>query len=102
MGTDLAGNGDSVFIDNVQLAATPVVLNVPAFGSPKVSAGNLILTGNGGTPNSGYTWLVTTNLSAPVVWRTNRTGTLDGTGAFSNAIPVNSFQPNSFFRFRMP
>ena len=100
VGTDVAGNGDSVFIDNVQLTA--VILNAPTFGAPNVSGGNLILTGYGGTPHSGYTWLVTTNLSAPVIWTTKSTGTLDGTGALSNAIPINLFQQNSFFRFRMP
>jgi len=62
----------------------------------------LILTGAGGTANAGYTWLVTTNLSAPINWTTNTTGTLDGTGAFSNAIPVTATPPASFFKLRMP
>jgi len=30
------------------------------------------------------------------------TGTLDGTGAFSNSIPINPLQPASFFRLRTP
>jgi hypothetical protein len=72
------------------------------FGAPDVSGGNLILTGSGGTPHSGYTWLVTTNLSVPIDWKTNSTGSLDGTGAFSNAIPINPSQPASFFRLRLP
>lgn len=78
-------------------ASTP-----PTLGAPRVSGGNLILTGTGGTPNRGYTWLTTTNLSAPINWTTNTTGTLDGTGAFSNAIPVNAGTRASFFRLRMP
>jgi hypothetical protein len=88
--------------DNVQLTATSIVFNAPTLGAPQVSGGNLILTGTGGSPNAGYTWLVTTNLSAPIIWMTNCTGTLDGTGAFSNAIPINASQPASFFRLRMP
>ena len=74
----------------------------PTLGTVKASGGNLILTGTGGTPNSPYTWLSTTNLSAPITWTTNSTGTLDGTGAFSNAIPISATTPASFFRLRMP
>jgi hypothetical protein len=45
-----------------------------------------------------YTLLTTTNLTTPLAsWSTNLTGTLDGTGSFSNAIPVNLSQPAQFF-----
>lgn len=88
--------------DNVRLTATPIVFNAPTLRPPRVSGGSLILMGSGGTPNSGYTWLVTTSLSAPINWTTNSTGTLDGTGAFSNAVPINASQPASFFWLRMP
>jgi hypothetical protein len=74
----------------------------PTLGAPKVSGGNLILTGTGGTPNHAYTWLSTTNLSAPIIWTTNTTGVLGATGSFSNAIPVNVSQPADYFRLRMP
>jgi hypothetical protein len=40
-------------------------------------------------------------LAAPILWTTNGTGTLDGAGAFSNAIPVNAI-PTSYFRLRLP
>lgn len=76
---------------------TPPVLNPPVY-----SSGNLILTGSGGTPNSDYTWLSSTNLAPPVSWITNSTGRLDGTGAFSNAIPINASEPAKFFRLRLP
>ena len=97
------GNGTTIQadFDNVRLTTTPVVI-APTLGVPKVSGGNLILTGTAGTPNSGYTWLTTTNLSAPIIWTTNRTGTLDGTGSFSNAIPIDASKPASFFRLRTP
>jgi len=78
---------------------TPVA---PTLGTPMASGGNLILMGTGGTPNAGYTWLTTTNLSVPINWTTNSTGTLDGSGSFSNAIPIDTAQPASFFRLRMP
>lgn len=70
--------------DNVQLTETPVF----QFAPPTVSGGKLILKGGRGTAGAGYTLLTTTNLSAPIIWTTNSTGILDGTGAFSNSIPV--------------
>jgi hypothetical protein len=90
--------------DNVQLTATPIVVvfNAPTLGAPIVSGGNLVLTGTGGTPNAGYTWLVTTNLSAPINWTTNIIGNLDRNGAFSNTVPINPSQPANFFRLRIP
>ena len=98
------GNGTTIQadFDNVRLIKAPVVVTAPTFGAPKVSGGSLILTGTNGTPASGYTWLVATSLSAPINWTTNSTGTLDGLGAFSNAIPINPSQPASFFRLRLP
>jgi hypothetical protein len=88
--------------DNVRLTKASLVFTAPTLGAPQVSGGNLVLTGTGGTPNAGYTWLVTTNLSTPINWTTNTTGTLDGTGAYSNIIPINALQPASFFKMRLP
>lgn len=98
------GNGTTIQadFDNVRLTATPSVLKAPVVGAPKVSGGNLILTATNGTPNSDYTSLATTNLSIPVNWTTNSTGTLDATGALSNVIPINPSQPVGFFRLRIP
>ena len=97
-----AVNGDP-WLDNISnVALTPASPVLPNLGTAKVSGGNLVLTGTGGTPNSGYTWLSTTNLSAPITWTTNSTGVLDGTGAFSTAIPINASQKASFFRLRLP
>ena len=77
------------------------IVTPPVLGAVTVAGGNLILTGTGGTPGAGYTWLTTTNLAPPVVWTTNSTGTLNGVGAFTNSIPVGSV-PASFFRLRLP
>ena len=85
---------------NVPAAALPTLPTT--FTPPKVSGGNLILTGSGGTPASApYIWLSTTNLSAPIIWTTNFTGNLNA-GAFSNAIPVSATNRAVFFRFIMP
>jgi autotransporter-associated beta strand protein len=67
------------------------------------TGGNLILTGMGGAAGAGYTLLTTTNIATPMAsWTTNTTGNFDGTGAFSNAIPVNVSKPAQFFRIRTP
>jgi hypothetical protein len=106
VGSSQAGGGSTggTLIHELQVFgslynATPVP---PSLGAPRLSGGNLIVTGTGGTPDSGYTWLSTTNLTAPINWTTNSTGTLDGAGSFSNAIPINTSQPAGFFRLRLP
>ena len=88
-----------IVLQGTNLPSTVVV--APTITSTRASGGNLILTGAGGTPNAAYTWLRTTNLSAPVIWTTNSTGNLDGLGAFSNSIPMGA-NPASFFRLRLP
>lgn len=80
-----------------------VVSTPPMFNRPTISGGNLILTGSGGTPGAGYTLLTTTNLETPLAnWTTNTTGTLDGTGSFSNGVPITTPPPAKFFRVRVP
>jgi hypothetical protein len=86
--------------DNVRLTKTVAVLS-PTFSAPKSSGTNLIVTANGGAPNAGYTLLTTTNLSTSTTWTTNSAGTLDGSGALSNAIPIGP-DPVRFYRLRVP
>jgi hypothetical protein len=82
--------------DHVRLTKAPIVrLNVVS-----VQDGNLILTASNGEAGKGYALLTTTNLSAPIVWTTNSTGTLDAAGALSNAIPLET-APARFFRLRV-
>jgi hypothetical protein len=89
--------------NNVELTKASVAPTVPPVLNRTVySGGNLILSGSGGTANAGFTLLTTTNLSAPIIWTTNSTGTLDGTGSFSNSIPVNTSRRTAFFRLRFP
>jgi hypothetical protein len=67
---------------------------------PTVSGGNMILTGSG-TPGASYTVLSSTNLLTPLSqWLTNTTGTFDGSGNSSNAIPLST--TNRFFLLRQP
>jgi len=70
---------------------------------PVASGGNLMLTGSGGLPGAGYTWLTSTNVAAPLAtWTTNTSGTFDGSGGFANAIPINRSETSRFFRLRIP
>jgi len=75
----------------------------PVVNHPVVSGGSLILTGSGGTAGAGYTWLTTTNLTTPIaLWTTNAVGNFDGSGNFSNAVPISTSTPARFFRLRTP
>ena len=87
----------------IQLLGTPsVVPSTLKFGSTTLSNGSLIMVGTGGTANSGYTLLSTTNLSLPLSqWITNSTGTFNGSGAFSNSITIGA-SAKEFFLLRTP
>jgi len=89
--------------NNVELTQVSVAPpTAPVLNKALYSGGNLILSGTAGTANAGYTVLTTTNLSAPIIWTTNTTGTLSALGAFTNTIPVNALQRDAFFRVRLP
>ena len=78
------------------------VFAAPSISSLKEVGGNLIVTGSGGyPPNANYAWLSTTSLNPPIHWITNSTGNLDGTGSFSNSIPVNPSLPANFFQLKV-
>jgi hypothetical protein len=80
-----------------------VPLNLLTIGAARITGGNLILTGSGGTPNGGYTLLTSTNVTASLsTWTTNGTGVFSGSGSFSNAIPVNPLEAVRFFTIRIP
>ena len=92
-----AGTFDCASFTYTTAATAPPVVNHPV-----ISGGNLILTGSSGTEGAGYTLLTTTNLTPPIIWTTNTTGNFDGSGNFSNAIPVSTSTPATFFRIRTP
>jgi len=99
------GNGTTIQadFDNVRLSKTPAVINVPTFGTAKVTGGNLILTGTNGTPGASYSVLTSTNVAAPLaIWTTNITGVVDGSGGISNTVPVSASVPARFFRLKEP
>ncbi len=84
-------------------SVTETGATAPVVNPPVVSGGNLILTGGGGQAGAGYTWLSSTNLATPIAsWTTSATGNFNGSGNFSNAIPVSASTPSQFFRLRTP
>jgi autotransporter-associated beta strand protein len=96
-----AGSGAGTFNPTTGVLTVAVVATSPTNNAPYMKSGSLILTGTGGLPNGSYVWLSTTNVANPVsMWITNTTGTFDATGAFSNAIPVDSSKPAQFFRLK--
>jgi len=106
---DAPYNGYSLSWDNNTATASFTyangieVLAPPVVNPPVVSGGNLILTGSGGIADAGYTLLTTTNLAIPIsAWTTNATGTFNGSGAFSNSIPISQSQAAQFFLLRTP
>lgn len=75
----------------------------PVVNKPVLSAGNLILSGTGGTPGGGYTWLTSISLTNPIAaWTVATNGVYNSVGAFTNAIPVSITTPAQFYRFRTP
>jgi len=75
----------------------------PVISSTKLSAGNLIVTGLGGTPSGTFSVLTNTSLTMPVPsWGAVTNGTFDGSGNFSISLPVNPTSPLLFYRIRTP
>ena len=100
---DFAWSGYTEIILQGTSLASPIPIQ-PTLGKASVSGGNLILTGSGGTPGVAYSWVTSTNVTTPINnWLpvTGGSGNLDGSGAFSNAIPINAATPASFFRLKL-
>jgi hypothetical protein len=71
----------------------------PIISSTKVSGGNLIFSGTGGTTNGSYLVLTTTNLTKPFIVLT--TNSFDAMGAFSVTNAINPGTPQSFYRLEI-
>jgi hypothetical protein len=73
----------------------------PVISTPKLSGGNLSISGSGGTPNGTYTVQTNASLTLPN-WGAASTGTFDGSGNFSVSLPVSSNNPRLFYRIKTP
>jgi hypothetical protein len=95
--------GWSGYTEIVLQGASLAPVTAPVVNAAYLSGGNLVVTGSGGTANYAYDVVTTTNLTTPLSsWTIVQTGVTDGSGAFSNAIPVSAAQPAGFFKVRVP
>jgi hypothetical protein len=102
LGTQPPGIAASI-VTNVNNSSIDLVVSGPAndFNRAFVSGGNLVLTGTG-APNGTYAILTSTNVADPLsTWATNNIGNFDGSGTFSNAIPIGP-DPQRFFILKTP
>lgn len=64
---------------------------------------NLIMTGGGGSAGAEYRVVSSTNIALPMAqWTTVTTTNFDGSGNFSNAVPIDSTNKSLFFRIAVP
>ena len=72
-------------------------------GGTLATGGNLILSGNGGTPSGNYFVLTTTNVTLPVAnWSRIATNQFDATGLFNLTNQINPATPQLFYRLQLP
>jgi autotransporter-associated beta strand protein len=70
----------------------------PQISGVGVSGTNLVLSITGGTPNSDYQVMTSTNLSVPIsLWTSVVAGILNSNGRFTNQIPINPSAPENFY-----
>jgi lysophospholipase L1-like esterase len=75
----------------------------PVIRVTKLSSGNLLLGGTGGSSNGTYTVLAATNLTTPLAdWTALATNNFDASGDFSVTNAINSGTPQLFFRIKAP
>ena len=92
---------DAAFL--VALSPAIVVVTPPHIGTAKVSGGNFVLGGSGGTSGGGYSVLSQTNVAKPLAtWTVAGTGTFNGSGNFSFTNAVTTGTSKLFYRIRVP
>jgi autotransporter-associated beta strand protein len=75
----------------------------PVISSTKVSGGNLIFSGTGGTALGSYSVLTTTNIATPLSsWTILTSGAFDGVGGFSITNPINPASSQQFYLLKTP
>ena len=102
--TGFTGLGNSgVGIVNASDAIVPAVVHTPSVIRSITEAGtNLIFTATNSVPGGGWTLLSTTNLTPPVIWSTNLTGTFDGQGNVKLTNGILSKETSRYFIIRTP
>jgi hypothetical protein len=86
----------------IQAVAGTEAGNPANVGSVSVSGGHVVITGTSPDAGQSYRILTTTNLALPLAsWTPVATGVFAGAG-FSNSIPMNSANPQQFYRVVEP
>jgi hypothetical protein len=99
-GPGLAWDKSQLNIGFLNVVAAPVQ---PVLGSTRVSGGNLVFSGTGGTANGTYSVLTATNLTTPVTnWTVLLSSNFDGAGAFSVTTAITPGVPQKFYLLRTP
>ena len=91
-------------VGEVEFLGVPGIgVQQPVFSNPKLSGGNLSLSGFGGPANGTFTVRTNANLTVPVAnWGAAATGTFDGGGSFSISLPVSPANPRLFYLIKTP
>jgi hypothetical protein len=77
-------------------------LSQPVISSTKVSGGNLIFSGTGGTTNGTYYVLTSTNLATPLTnWMVLSTNSFDAGGNFSVTNAISPTVPKQFYLIKL-
>lgn len=79
------------------------VTALPQIGGITLAAGNVTITGSGGSPGGNYYVLSSTDLGLPLAsWTAMATNQFDASGNFSISMPVTSTEPQRFFLLQIP
>lgn len=82
-------------------STTTTTSSSPTLGMPVYSNGNATINITGGTPNGSFTWLTSTNVTAPLSsWTAITTGTFDSKGNYSATLPVSLTNSAQFFMLK--
>jgi fibronectin-binding autotransporter adhesin len=100
-GAGLAWDTSSLAVNGILKVVS--VASPPHFNSPVLSGSTLTLSGGGGTPNTDYILLASTNVALSVPnWDRVTTNQFDSGGNFSISMPVNPGVPQRFFLIQLP
>ncbi len=99
-------NGYSVSVNTNTAGQVRLLVQVqtpPVFGSLQLSGTNLVFSGTGGTTNSPYIILVSTNLAAPRTnWLKIATNQFSPSGSFGFTNALNPAAPQTYYILQQP
>jgi glucose/arabinose dehydrogenase len=88
-------NGDVLYCVDGTGGIKRIIALTPTIATIDYNAANVVLSGAGGVPGGNYFLLTSTNLTS---WIDAFTGQLDSLGNFNLTNPINSTNPQTFYR----